>query len=167
MKRVAVVGRSGSGKSTFAKKLASATGLPVIHLDKLFWKPGWVAEDRNVFAAKLQPYLDQDSWITDGNYTQALQERFAQVDTIFFFDFHLWRCIAGILQRRICFHGLTRDDMAEGCAERINPGFLHYVTFIQRPHLIKALERLEKNCKVIIFKTSSEADKWLKNNVQN
>jgi adenylate kinase family enzyme len=46
VRRVAVVGSSGAGKSTFARDLGARTGLPVVHLDRPFWRPGWVETPR-------------------------------------------------------------------------------------------------------------------------
>ena len=57
MERVLIIGCSGAGKSTLARKLGEKTGLPVVHLDALFWEPGWVESSRDVFDAKLMAEL--------------------------------------------------------------------------------------------------------------
>src|SRR2546421_5010221 len=67
-RRVLVTGLAGSGKSTFSLALAAKTGLPVIHLDLHFWKPGWVAPSETEWREKQCGVLAGDAWIADGNY---------------------------------------------------------------------------------------------------
>lgn len=83
--RIAVIGCSGSGKSTFSRRLGEVTGLPVTHLDCLFWKSGWVQEDRDIFKEKQKEILDKDSWIIDGHFKSTLEMRFQKCDIIYFF----------------------------------------------------------------------------------
>ncbi len=68
VKRVAVVGSGGAGKSTLARELGQRTGIPVIHLDEHFWKPGWVATAAEEWRAVQNDLLAADCWIVDGNY---------------------------------------------------------------------------------------------------
>jgi adenylate kinase family enzyme len=63
MRRVVVIGSAGAGKSTFAARLGRATGPPVIHLDALYWKPGWVPTPRAEWDAKLAPLAAGPAWI--------------------------------------------------------------------------------------------------------
>ncbi|MBB4825090.1 adenylate kinase family enzyme [Sporosarcina luteola] len=67
-KRVLIIGSSGAGKSTLSKELAEKTGLPVLHLDALFWKEGWTPTSKTEFRAALQEELEQPEWIIDGNF---------------------------------------------------------------------------------------------------
>ena len=75
-RRVLVTGMAGSGKSTFSRSLAAKTGLPVIHLDLHFWKPGWVAPSELEWREKQRGLLAGDAWIADGNYHIHWLERF-------------------------------------------------------------------------------------------
>lgn len=99
MQRVLIIGSPGSGKSTFAKKLAAQTGLPLIHLDDLYWAAGtdWVKVDRQVWKNRLQEALDGERWIIDGNYGSTLEQRAQQADTVYFLmpprELCLWRVI--------------------------------------------------------------------------
>lgn len=67
-KRILVIGCSGSGKSTFSRKLSDILSIKCTHLDNLFWKSGWIEEDRNVFIDKIKKSLSENSWIIDGHY---------------------------------------------------------------------------------------------------
>ena len=68
MQRVLVIGSPGAGKSTLSHQLAERTGLPLHHLDQLFWLSGWVERDRDEGRAELAEVLAGERWINDGNY---------------------------------------------------------------------------------------------------
>ena len=81
-RRVIVTGLAGSGKSTFSLALAAKTGLPVIHLDLHFWKPGWVAPSETEWREKQCGVLAGNAWIADGNYHETLDLRLERSDTV-------------------------------------------------------------------------------------
>ena len=66
-RRVVVTGMAGAGKSTFARQLSAKTGLPVIHLDVHFWKPGWVEPSDQEWHDLQSTLLAGAAWIADGN----------------------------------------------------------------------------------------------------
>src|SRR2546421_10614580 len=91
-RRVIVTALASSGKSTFALALAAKTGLPVIHLDLHFWKPGWVAPSETEWREKQCGVLADDAWIADGNYHETLDLRLERADTVVFLDMPWWLC---------------------------------------------------------------------------
>jgi adenylate kinase family enzyme len=93
-RRVVVTGLAGSGKSTLAIALAGKTGLPVIHLDLHFWKPGWVEPSENEWRNTQRRVLAGDAWIADGNYSATLALRLRDADTLVVLDM-AWRLCAG------------------------------------------------------------------------
>ena len=111
-RRVVVTGMAGSGKSTFSRSLAVKTGLPVVHLDLHFWKPGWVAPSEGEWREKQRGLLGGDAWIVDGNYHETLDLRLRRADTVVFLDIP-WSVCAGRAFRR----GLRKPvgEMPEGC----------------------------------------------------
>jgi adenylate kinase family enzyme len=111
-RRVLVTGLAGSGKSTFSRALAAKTGLPVIHLDLHFWKPGWVAPSEGEWREKQRGLLAGDAWIVDGNYHETLDLRLERADTIVVLDTP-WSVCAG----RALLRGLRKPvgEMPEGC----------------------------------------------------
>ena len=127
MKRVIIIGCGGAGKSTLARKLGEKTGIPVIHLDKLFWKPGWVERTAEEFDPMLQQELEKDTWIMDGNFNRTMPQRAQRCDTIIYLDFSRTACLWGVLKRVITTYGTVRPDMGEGCPERIDFEFLKWV----------------------------------------
>src|SRR5215510_11229588 len=106
MQRILVMGSSGSGKSTFAQRLSAITGIPVVSLDALFWKPGWIESDRAEFRARVAEVLRQSRWIVDGNYIAAEGElRRDASDTVIWFDLPRATCMLGILMRIAASYG--------------------------------------------------------------
>ena len=86
MRRVLLIGSGGAGKSTLARRIAARTGLPLIHLDALYWKPGWVETPAAPWRETVAGLLQRDTWVMDGNYGGTLDLRLAACDTAIFLD---------------------------------------------------------------------------------
>ena len=110
-RRIVVTGLAGSGKSTLAVALAARTGLPVIHLDLSFWKPGWVAPSETEWRKEQRDVLAGDAWIADGNYHETLDLRLERADTVVVLDMAWWRCSGRALLRGF----RMPDALPEGC----------------------------------------------------
>jgi adenylate kinase family enzyme len=111
-RRVLVTGMAGSGKSTFSRSLAAKTGLPVIHLDLHYWKPGWVAPSEPEWRERQRGLLAGDAWIIDGNYHETLDLRLERADTIVFLDTPWPVCAARALLRGV---RKPAGEMPDGC----------------------------------------------------
>ena len=107
MKKVIITGCTGAGKSTFARKLAEVTALPLYHLDNIWHLPDRSMVSREGFDLRIEEVMARDEWIIDGNYLRTLPWRLDNCDIVFFFDLlqNIW--IAGIKERV----GKERDDM--------------------------------------------------------
>ena len=127
MERIMIIGCGGAGKSTLARQLGEKLDIPVIHLDKLFWKPGWVEMPKDEFDALLRQEMAKEKWIMDGNFNRTMPERAARCDTIIYLDFSRVACLLGVLKRVVTTYGTVRPDMGEGCPERIDFEFLKWV----------------------------------------
>jgi adenylate kinase family enzyme len=141
MQRVLVLGCSGSGKTRLSLALAERTGLPVIHLDQHYWRPGWVEPPKEEWLAQVAELLARPSWIMDGNYSGTIAERLAAADTAIFLDFPTWICFWRVLKRIVAGYGRTRPDLAPGCPEHVDFAFLLYVLRFRRrnrPRLVAA-----------------------------
>jgi len=126
-KRIMVMGSSGSGKSTMARRLGERTGLPVVHMDTIWWKPGWVSTPADEVYERATAAADQPTWIFDGNYTKTRDYRLARADTVIYLDFNRYTCIYRAIKRWITHYGKTRPDMSEGCPEKIDLAFLKFI----------------------------------------
>ncbi len=127
MERILIIGCGGAGKSTLARQLGDKLGLPVVHLDKLFWKPGWVESTKEEIDEKIRQEMEKPQWIIDGNYNRTLPERVKHCDTIIYLDFSRIACLLGVCKRVITTYGTVRPDMGEGCPERVDLEFLKWV----------------------------------------
>ena len=127
MERIMIIGCGGAGKSTLARQLGEKTGLPVIHLDKLFWRPGWVQITREEFDKLHREALMGEKWILDGNFDRTMAERIKYCDTVIYLDFSRLTCLLGVAKRILTTYGKTRPDMGEDCPERIDWEFLKWV----------------------------------------
>ena len=127
MERIMIIGCGGAGKSTLARQLGEITGLPVVHLDKLFWHSGWVESTREEIDEKILRELQKEKWIIDGNYMRTMPMRMERCDAVIFLDFSRITCVWGILKRYLTNIGKVRPDMPEGCIEKIDWEFFVWV----------------------------------------
>lgn len=166
MKRILIIGNAGSGKTTFAKTLANKTQLPLVHLDKLYWRGTWEHTPREEFDAILQNELEKREWIIDGNFNRTIPHRLKYCDTVFYFDPPVITCLAGITTRILKSYGKTRKDMGGNCPEYFDKQKLslyrNVITFNKQhrkdyQNLLLSANRV----KVITFKSRRQANEFL------
>ena len=158
MKRVIVIGCPGAGKSTFARKLAAKTGLPLHYLDMIWHRPDRTVIGREEFDRQLDKLVNEDKWIIDGNYARTLPKRLAHCDTVFFLDIPLEVCIEGAKSRL----GKERVDMPWEDNE-IDPEFLEWIIDFPRdvvPEIERHLKNFDKT--IIRFHSREEAYEFIK-----
>lgn len=156
--RALVIGCPGSGKSTFARALARLCGVPVVHLDNLFWRADETTVAPEEFDARLHKALAADRWIMDGNYARTLRCRLARCDQVFFLDYPVEVCLEGIAARV----GTKRLDIP-WVERELDPEFFRYVrTFNQevRPALLHTLAAFPQVPQTV-FCTQAEANAYL------
>jgi adenylate kinase family enzyme len=109
--RVLIVGPCGAGKSTFVFELAEVTGLPLFHMDKLNWKPGWIDAADEQLPARPSEVVAGDRWIIEEAYGGTLDERLPYADTVVYLDYPIPLCLWRVLQRILTWRGRARPDM--------------------------------------------------------
>ena len=160
MKRVLIIGCPGSGKSTLAWALHQRTGLPLVHLDMLYWNADRTTAPPEVFREKLEAALREAAWIIDGNYASTIDMRMQACDTVIFLDYPVELCLQGIRERR----GKARADMP--WIEREDEEDVVFAAFVRnfqtqsRPQVMALLERYAHKT-IYIWKSRDEADEFL------
>lgn len=163
MRRIVIIGCGGAGKSTLARQLGEKLNIPVVHLDKLFWKPGWVEMPKDEFDILHGQEISKDQWIIDGNFNRTMQERIARCDTVIYLDFSRLACLGGVAKRVLTTYGTVRPDMGEGCPERLDMDFLKWVWNYNRNKREKNYQLLNEatHAQVIVLKNRRQVKDFL------
>ncbi|MDQ1481782.1 MAG: hypothetical protein QOI44_2643 [Actinomycetota bacterium] len=162
MKRVAIVGPGGAGKSTFARRLGERTGLPVIHLDELYWRPGWVATPDDEWRETVTRLAAADEWILDGNYSRTLDVRARIADTVLLFDYAPLGNLARVLRRSLSNYG--KETQAPGCPEHFDLEFWRWILNYRtrsRPRVLAHLEACGPDVDVRVLRRPRDARRFL------
>ncbi len=122
-RRIMIMGPSGSGKSTLARALGARLGLPVMHLDRLFWQPGWVEPDEPSFRAKIAKAAAGETWIIEGNYSRQVDLRLPRADVLIWLDLPRRVYFSAAVWRMLKNYGRERGDIGPGCPERFDIAF--------------------------------------------
>jgi adenylate kinase family enzyme len=101
VKRIVVTGPAGAGKSELARQIGAQLGIRVVHLDTLFWKPGWVATPATEWEALQRRELAAEPWIVDSQADDMLPDWLLAADTIVFLDASPLRCFWRVARRRL------------------------------------------------------------------
>ena len=127
MRRILVLGSSGSGKTTFARSVGDQLGLEVIHLDSHYWRPNWVEPSQDTWEQTLVSLLKKENWVMDGNYTSSLPLRLSYADTVIFLDFGRLHCLWRVVGRYRRYKGGNRPELPPGCNEKIDRDFIKWI----------------------------------------
>lgn len=164
MRKVAVIGSAGSGKSTLSRQLGEIAGIEVIHLDRLYWRKGWIEPPKEEWDALIEKLIHKDSWIMDGHYGRTMDIRMAAADTVIFLDLPRILCVYRAIKRRVQYQGRSRPDMAEGCKEKIDLEFLKWIwdfPIKKRPKILNRLKELQKYKRIIHLRSRRDAVDFL------
>ncbi|OBZ18853.1 AAA family ATPase [Bacillus sp. FJAT-27264] len=164
MQRILIVGSAGAGKSTLSRKLGEVLGIPVVHLDKHYWKPGWVATEKQEWNQIVVGETRKEQWIMDGNYSGTLDLRIERADTVIFLDMPRWLCLYRIFKRRIQYHGRTRPDLDEGCPEQLDLDFVLWVWNFpkrSRDKIVSTLKKSNEEKNVIVLSNRRKVSGFL------
>ncbi|RXJ02031.1 topology modulation protein [Anaerobacillus alkaliphilus] len=159
MKKIMVIGVSaGVGKSTLAKKMADELKIDVYHLDQLYWRAGWVEAPFEEFSEAQAKIVNRESWIIEGNYTSTFRIRSDKADTIVYIEHPIYVCFYRVVKRWLTNLGKTRQDMAEGCSEKLDWQFIKFIATTYYPRKKAMAKRLEafKNAGKRVYILSSK-----------
>jgi len=164
MRRILIVGSGGSGKSTLSRRLGNVLKLPVIHLDSLYWKPGWIEPNKTEWTHTIRGVISREAWILDGNYSGTLAERIEACDTVVFLDLSRLICLWRVLRRLATYRGKARPEMPDGCPESLNIGFLWWIwTYPARSRrkVLALLEQHRSTKNIIHLRTRQDVERFV------
>ncbi|WP_145155091.1 P-loop NTPase family protein [Pseudomonas oryzihabitans] len=129
MRRIVILGNAGSGKSTLARQLGKHLKLPVVHLDRLFWEPGWAEPDAEQFRSRVRSALVTDSWVCEGNYARRTFDlRLGRTDLIIWLDTPRLTCFLRVVIRSAL--NRPRPDLPDGCTEKLDREFFAFLRYV-------------------------------------
>ena len=163
MERIMIIGCPGSGKTTLALALKEKLGLPVVHLDQLWWTGNWENVTREEFDSRLAMAVNLDQWIIDGNFSRTIEMRLQRCDTIIYLDFDRWACLWGVICRVIRNYGKHRPDMGGNCPERFDPEFMKWIWNYNKENRTRNYTWVAqaKHAKSILLKNRKEVKQFL------
>lgn len=162
MNRVVVLGNGGSGKSELSRELSRRTGLPVVHLDPLFWQPGWKPGPRDEFRRAVDEAAAAERWIIDGNFLNAGDTRLERADTAIFLDLPRRVSMTRALRRFVRDRRTNRPDLPEGCREALDWEFVKWMWKFDRDDRPRILERLEDaDADVVHLRSPADVSRYL------
>jgi adenylate kinase family enzyme len=165
MRRVLVIGCSGAGKSTLSRKLAAALGLPLVPLDRAYWRPGWVQPTKDEWRRIVEALVAEPAWVMDGNYSGTFDLRMLRADTAIWLDYPRTRCLWRVIMRSVKDFGRTRADLADGCPEKFDPKFWLFIWDFpnrSRPLIFEGLRTIGSHLRVIRLTNDREVAAFLR-----
>ena len=127
--KIAIIGYSGSGKSTLARKLAEFYQIPVLHFDRVQFRPNWEIRPQPSKEIMTKTFLDlHKDWVIDGNYSKlSFERRMEEADVIILLLFNRISCLYRVTRRYLKYKNTTRSDMADGCKEKLDWEFVKWI----------------------------------------
>lgn len=163
--KIAVVGYSASGKSTFSKRLSEYYNIPVLHIDTIYFSKGMIVNDKKKSEQTIYDFMKQDQWIIDGTYRYLATERYDEAEQLFIFDFNRFKCFFGVMKRYIKYRNQQRDTMAVGNPEKIDFSFIKWILWDGRKKDSKLLMKSFRDKyqdKAIRFTNRRQVNNYLK-----
>jgi adenylate kinase family enzyme len=170
IRRVSVVGSSGSGKTTFAAQLAARLGVRHIELDAIWWGPNWTHLEAEAFASKVDEATSDDAWVCDGNFSAVRPIVLERADTVVWLDLPLRTCLARML-RRTAGRVRSGEELWGGNRESWREVFVGREALFwwlvgqhrrkRRDYEARFASLDPARLRVFRFRTSEDADRWL------
>ena len=157
MKRILIVGISGTGKTRFANILGEKLNLPVVNLDSIFWKKNWVEEDEDIVKQKIRNEIYKDTWIIEGYIEPLSLERVKAADSVIYLDYSGYTALMGGITRSIKHRKTPRPEMPAGNVDDMGYKFLRSLyKREERPEIEKAIQNSNKLIRLKSRKATNE-----------
>lgn len=162
--KIAILGITGAGKSTLSRRIAERTGLPLFHMDALFWKKGWTEVPAEEYLKEHAEILQNNSrWIIEGWLNPPMGNRLAQADLIVYLDYPGWLCALHYVERWMKHRKVARPELPEDSLDQFKWRRFFLVLFRwERPEIEASLAYASDPSKIVRFKTPNELEEYLK-----
>lgn len=164
-KKIAIIGGSGTGKTTLAMNLEKELHLSTMHIDGVHHLKNWEIRDKEERDQIILEKVQTSAWIIDGTYTSTLEERVKNAELVIYLDYSSLAQCKGVLQRYLKNPGKEKPEIP-GCDERMSWDFFKWVwnwRKNKREKVLKAISQVDSN-KVLIFKSRRELNQWYYHN---
>lgn len=161
MKRISIIGGSGTGKTTLSNNLSKELSIPAFHIDGMHHYDNWKVRDKEERDKMIHEKVEMPKWIIDGTYPSTMDERLKKSDLVIFLDYSTIARLKGAMGRFIKNHGKEKPEIP-GCKEKMDTNFIKMILKFsrdKRPKIIEKLNNIDKE-KVIIFKSRNQLNKW-------
>jgi adenylate kinase family enzyme len=169
-RRIAVIGTTGSGKTTLARRLATRLRIPHVELDALHWDAGWKQAPREVFRERVERALLGDRWVADGNYGVVRDIVWGRADTLVWLDYSLpvimrrlvGRTFLRLVRREVLWNG-NRESVRGALLEKDAIIIWALRTYRKRRQEFPSLFRTPEHEHLAVLHLSSPAaaSRWL------
>lgn len=163
--KIAIFGHSGSGKSTLGAFLGELYGAPVLNLDVIAFEEGWKRREMAESRALAQRFMEQDSWIIEGNYREmAWETRVEEADQLIYMNFPRLTCLKRAWKRYRTYRGRTRESIAPGCPEKLDLEFVFWILWQGRtPRRLARFQQTVKQYqgKTVVLKNQRQLDAFM------
>ena len=163
--KIAVIGYAGAGKSTLAKALGEHYSIPVLHFDRVQFTSNWQERDREEAQQLVREFMKNPQWVIDGTYSKfEFERRLLEANSIIFLDFPRLVCFFRAWKRYFQFRNKVREDMADGCCEKMDLEFVSWLLWRGRTR--KKREKFQQVVarypeKTVVLRSQKEIDRYL------
>ena len=150
-KKIAVIGISGSGKTTAAKQLSAKIGLPVFHIDPLLWIGNWESVPHDEYIANHMQLLKNNRWIIEGYIDEEMSDRLHEADLVIYLDYSVIRCVGRVIYRWWKYRNKNRPELPKEAHEKFDLSFFMRVLIgFERKDIQQALSASKPSLLVTI-----------------
>ena len=166
MKRIFIIGHSGSAKTTLAKELGSKLNIDAYDIDDYYWLPSWQERKTEDFIKLISNVIDKETWVFSGNSSKLKNLLWDNCDTVIWLDYSIMRCMYGALKRMI-HNIMKRESVCNGNCESFTKTFSNIFDILfsynkKKKAYGKYFENKIEGKDYIVFKAHKETDHWLK-----